>query len=188
MSDSNLSVWAGDRIVCIRIAGRASFTSSVDFKALVNRLWQQGHDRFILDLTRCTLMDSTFLGMLSSLGLKLNQASGERGPATVELFKPNDRIIDLLDSLGVAHFFKVLDCDPPAMDALTPLSPSDAATPSDKRTVSQTCLEAHRFLMEINPANVAKFKDVARFLQEDLARMEAKSASPETPVPPAPSK
>ncbi len=38
------------------------------------------------------------------------------------------------------------------------------------------------------PANVAKFKDVARFLQEDLARMEAKSASPETPVPPAPSK
>ena len=40
----------------------------------------------------------------------------------------------------------------------------------------------------VNPANVAKFKDVARFLQEDLARMEAMSASPETPVPPAPSK
>ena len=186
MSDSNLSVWAGDRIVCIRIAGRASFTCSVEFKTLVNRLWQQGYDRFILDLTRCTLMDSTFLGILSSLGLKLSQGNGGQGAATIELFKPNARIADLLDSLGVAHFFKVLECDPPAADALTPLNPSEAAMPSDKRTVSQTCLEAHQFLMDINPANVAKFKDVARFLQEDLARMETKSSP--TDVTPAPQK
>jgi anti-sigma B factor antagonist len=181
MSDSNLSVWVGDQFVCIRIAGRASFTSSVDFKTLVNRLWQQGSHRFVLDLTRCTLMDSTFLGILASLGLKFSQNHGPVGVATIELFKPNARITDLLDSLGVAHFFKVLDGAPPATDQLTALEPTSVSTPSDKRVVSQTCLEAHQFLMEINPANVAKFKDVARFLQEDLARMESQTEPPEAP-------
>ena len=31
MSETNLSVWVEDQIVCIRIAGRASFTCSADF-------------------------------------------------------------------------------------------------------------------------------------------------------------
>jgi hypothetical protein len=47
---ANLSVWVKDDLVCIRIAGRASFQCSVDFKTLVNSLRQKGHQRFVLDL------------------------------------------------------------------------------------------------------------------------------------------
>ncbi|MDB6032217.1 MAG: Anti-sigma-factor antagonist, partial [Verrucomicrobiales bacterium] len=38
--------------------------------------------------------------------------------------------------------------------------------------ISRTCLEAHKTLMEINPANISKFKDVTQFLAEDLKKME----------------
>ena len=171
MSEPNLSVWVGEKIVCIRIAGRASFTCSVDFKALINGLWQQGRSRFVLDLTTCPLMDSTFLGILASLGLKFSQEANGRGPASIELFNPNARIADMLENLGVAQFFKVVSGAAPATDRLTPLD--QAACNPDKKEVSRACLEAHQFLMEVNPANVPKFKDVTRFLQEDLQRMEA---------------
>ena len=39
--------------------------------------------------------------------------------------------------------------------------------------MTRNCLEAHETLMEINPANVNKFKDVTRFLAEDLKRQES---------------
>jgi hypothetical protein len=38
--------------------------------------------------------------------------------------------------------------------------------------LARTCLEAHRTLMGIKPENVAKFKDVAQFLAEDVKRLE----------------
>jgi hypothetical protein len=42
----------------------------------------------------------------------------------------------------------------------------------DHKEISRTCLEAHQTLMRINPDNIAKFKDVAQFLAEDLKKTE----------------
>lgn len=165
---ANMSVWVGDKIVFIKVTGRANFTSSVDFKALVNGLRQKGHDRFILDLSECQLMDSTFLGVLAGLGLKMNNRhNGGRDPS-ISLCSPSPRIADLLANLGVADLFKVVT--PPATaDKLEPVA---AVAGLDKKEVSRTCLEAHQTLMDINPANVPRFKDVAAFLAEDLKKME----------------
>jgi hypothetical protein len=38
--------------------------------------------------------------------------------------------------------------------------------------LQRTCLEAHERLMAANPENVARFKDVTRFLAEDLRKAE----------------
>ena len=62
----------GEKCACIRIAGRANFTSSIDFKTLVNELLQKRFTYFVLDLRECTLMDSTFLGVLAGFGLRVN--------------------------------------------------------------------------------------------------------------------
>ena len=167
---TNLSVWVGHKLVCIKIAGRANFTSSVDFKTLVHTLWQKGYLHFVLDLTDCILMDSTFLGVLAGLGLKFSNVRNGDSSATIELFNPNPRILDLLENLGVAHLFTIVSGTDPTTEKLVPLE----AAPSnpDRAEVSRTCLEAHKTLMEINPANVPKFKDVAQFLAEDLKKLE----------------
>jgi anti-anti-sigma regulatory factor len=169
---NSLSVWVNDHFVCIKIEGRATFTSSVDFKTLVNNLWQKGHHHFILDLTDCLLMDSTFLGVLAGMGLRFGKA--EKAPDAVtpiELLNPNARIADLLENLGVAHLFHTLNASPTMNgENLVPVEqPTANAT---KTEISRTCLEAHKTLMEINPANVSKFKDVTQFLAEDLKKME----------------
>jgi hypothetical protein len=41
--------------------------------------------------------------------------------------------------------------------------------------IARTSLEAHQTLMAMNPENVARFKDVAQFLAEDLKSLEKAS-------------
>jgi len=167
---TNLSVWVGDGLVCIKIVGRASFQCSVDFKTLINTLWQQGHRRFVLEVSECQLMDSTFLGVLAGLGLKFSEERNGSGPATLELLNPSDRIFDLIENLGIDHLFQIHRGAAPAPGELSPVEKTPGAP--DRKETTRTCLEAHRLLMKINPANVAKFKDVARFIEEDLKKLE----------------
>src|SRR5436190_22474157 len=164
---ANLSVWVSQQEAWIRIGGRASFNNSVDFKTLINSLAQDGCSHFILDLTECLLMDSTFLGVLAGLGLKYPH-NGDDHPA-FELLNPNHRIADLLENLGVAHLFHVIHRQ------ATPHSSHDVEHTSaqeDGTEVTRTCLEAHETLMKLNPKNVPKFKDVTEYLTEDLRRKE----------------
>ena len=165
---AHLSVWVGDKLVCIKIAGRASFNCSVDFKTLINGLWQKGHQRFVLELTDCLLMDSTFLGVLAGLGLKFSTPHNGDPKASIELLNPNARISDLLENLGVAHLFTTTKGPAPEVEKLNIVEPAPAS--ADRKEISRTCLEAHQTLMDINPANIPKFKDVARFLAEDLQK------------------
>jgi len=171
---SNLLVWVGDRDACIRISGRASFNSSLDFKTLVNGLSQKGFSHFVLDLSDCLLMDSTFLGVLAGIGLKFDAT--RNGDTHLELLNPNPRILDLLENLGVGHLFKVLKGAEPATEKMSPVEPANG--PADRKEVSRTCLEAHKTLMEVNPANIPKFKDVAQFLAEDLKKMDETDPKP----------
>jgi anti-sigma B factor antagonist len=164
-------VMVGEQLTCIRIIGRANFTSSVDFKSLVDELRQKGCNCFVLDLSECVLMDSTFLGVLVGLGLKLSDGQGDQVRHGVELFNPSPRISELLDTLGVLHLFKI------TQGTFTPAAPTQTVehTPGSpsKAEVTHTCIEAHQTLMALSPANAARFKDVTQFLAEGLKKSKA---------------
>jgi anti-sigma B factor antagonist len=166
---ANLSVLVGKNFACVKIAGRANFTSSPSFKTLLTELAQKGYGHFIIDLSECVLMDSTFLGVLAQFGLKLNSASAsaERG---IELLNANARVAELLENLGALHLFKV------ASGALQTPGDVKVCTPKPinptHEQITRTSLEAHQTLMKVNPENVARFKDVTQFLAEDLKNLE----------------
>ena len=104
---AKLLVFARDHLVCIKIIGRANVGSSIDFKRLVNELLLKDLSCFVLDLSECLLMDSTFLGVLAGFGLRISEpaTAGPNG-RSIELLNPNIRIAELLENLGVAHLFK----------------------------------------------------------------------------------
>ncbi len=168
---ARMSVWVGEQSACIKIVGRATFTSSVDFRTLTDQLLQKGCRCLVLELSECVLMDSTFLGVLAGLGLKLSGGDGDPGERGVELLNPGGRITDLLETLGVLHLFKTVHGSFSPSEETQPLE-CESATPS-KAEVSRTCLEAHQTLMDISPANAAKFKDVAQFLAEASRKSDA---------------
>lgn len=158
----------GEKCAFVRIEGRANFNSSVDFKALLDQLLQKGYTSFVLDLTECVLMDSTFLGVLAGFGLKLNCPQSDKVERIIQLYNPNGRITELLENLGVLHLFKITEGN-----ANTPANVTDVkSTNASREETTRTCLEAHLLLMKINPDNVSRFKDVTAFLAEDLKRMK----------------
>lgn len=166
---ARLLVRVGDHEVRLRICGRASFTCGPDFKALVSSLHDKGYRRFAIEMSECVLMDSTFLGLLCGLALKLDQSDSR--PAGVELINPTPRVVELLETLGVNSLVKLVS-DP------LPSPPTTEATAHcceehSRAELAQTSLEAHQTLMALSPENAAKFKDVAKFLAEDLHRLKA---------------
>ena len=172
MSSANLSVLVGKNFACIKITGRANFSSSPDFKTLLSELAQKGFGHFIIDLGECVLMDSTFLGVLAGFGLKLNPkaAPAERG---IELHNATPRVSELLENLGAVHLFK-LTSGPMQLPADVKTCTPESINPSHEQ-IARTSLEAHETLMAMNPENVARFKDVAQFLAEDLKNLEKSS-------------
>ncbi|HAV65651.1 MAG TPA: hypothetical protein DCY13_25160 [Verrucomicrobiales bacterium] len=153
-----------DGIAYLRVVGRANFVTGADFKNVVDGLIAKGVMRFAVDLKECVLMDSTFIGLLAGYGMQL-PAKGQQG---VSLHNANDRVGPLFANLGVGHLF--IPCPE---DGSLPENRNEQAAESGDRSrdeVQRICLEAHRKLMEANPENVARFKDVARFLEEDLKR------------------
>jgi anti-anti-sigma regulatory factor len=168
---ANLMVMVGKQFACIKIAGRANFNLSVDFKTLVSELQRKGYSYFVLELSECVLMDSTFLGVLAGFGLKMNQPAGDVPAPTLELRNANARITDLLENLGVLHLFKVAEGPVAATGTLEPCAPPP--TPASRVEITRACLEAHQTLMEINPENVARFKEVTKFLAEDLSKLQS---------------
>ena len=171
-STAKLLVFASGHLACVKIVGRANFTSSLDFKTLIQELNDKGVSCFVLDLSECVLMDSTFLGVLAGFGLRMSPGHEQSTGHSIELLNPNPRISELLENLGVLHLFKVVKGSSPGMakDA-NDLVPAPSADRT-REEITSNCLEAHRTLMEIDPANVPKFKEVTQFLAEDLKRFK----------------
>jgi anti-sigma B factor antagonist len=170
MVTANLSVLVGKNFACVKITGRANFASSPDFKTLLTELLGKGYKRFIIDLSECILMDSTFLGVLAGFGLKLNPKGEANGATGIELVSPTPRVAELLENLGALHLFTV-KAGPLNLGEDVKACVPESINPTHEQ-ITRTSLEAHQTLMAINPENVARFKDVAQFLAEDLKSIE----------------
>ncbi len=167
-SSASLSVLVGKDIACVKIAGRANFTFSPDFKTLLVGLNRKGYTHFVVDLSECLLMDSTFLGTLAGFGLMTNPGAVEH--CDIELLNPSARVSELLENLGVLQLFKVTSGTAPCPPDATPCEPETGH--HTREEITRNCIEAHQALMAANPDNVARFKDVAQFLAEDLKSLQ----------------
>jgi hypothetical protein len=129
--------------------------------------------RFVLDLTDCQLMDSTFLGVLAGIGLRFSEATDPGPHATIQLLNPSERVSGLLENLGVSQLFQVATGQPHSRGDIEAV-PQPTCNP-DHAELQRTSLAAHELLIQLDPRNGARFKDVCKFLEEDLKKMEPKA-------------
>ncbi len=100
----------------------------------------------------------------------MNSGSGN---CTIELANPSQRVAELLENLGVLHLFKVTSGPLQLPDDVQTQTPQ-SVNPTHEE-ITRTSLEAHQTLMAAHPDNVARFKDVAQFLAEDLKNIQKSS-------------
>lgn len=146
----------------VRVEGKGSFLNSTGLKEFAKEMTNRGFREFAIDLKNCPVMDSTFMGTLAGIALRLR----ELGQGSLRVTNLNERNSDLLANLGLDQLFSIEPrgeaSDPGA--AQVPL----VTTAPDKVTQAQTMLEAHEACVEANGANAAKFKDVLEYLKQDL--------------------
>ena len=152
--------------VCVRVEGKGSFLNSGGLKEFSREMINRGFREFVVDLKNCPMMDSTFMGTLTAIALRL----AELGQGRLRVTNVNDRNRDLLANLGLDRLFTIESCTAAAAAVVPPSEqrPLQVNGADDKSALAKTMLEAHEACVEANPENAAKFKDVLEFLKHDL--------------------
>lgn len=146
----------------IKVEGRGTFQNSGGVKDFTQQMILRGHREFIVDLERCEMMDSTFMGTLAGIALRLR----ELGQGELRVIRANIRSRELLENLGLDRIIHVetgSESGAPAGDGLT------ETVTGEKDTAHSTVLAAHEALIEANPDNEIRFRDVVEFLRQEEA-------------------
>lgn len=163
---SSIQVGVADGAVWIRVEGRGSFQNSTPLKDFARQMLAGGHRNFYVDLKDCALMDSTFMGTLAGIALKIKA----EGFGELHVVNSNERNVSLLCNLGLNHLlrlegvFQDFDAAAQQMSEKSTLS-SVAVNKSDE---AKTMLEAHEAVVAASPAVAAQFKDVIEFLRQNI--------------------
>lgn len=157
-------------LIWLRVEGKGSFQNSVQVKRCFQTMMEKGSRHFVVDLERCPIMDSTFLGTLTGAALNLQN----KGEGEVCIINANARNHQLLTSLGLDHILEV-DTDGTRYatereEVRSELNavPTDNTPAPDKTEQAEHVLAAHEALTQANKENASRFKDVIEFLEKEL--------------------
>ena len=154
--------------VWIRVEGRGSFQSSPALKDFARKLMDDGRRKFVVDLKGCTAMDSTFMGTLASLAIRLRDLGGD-----LWVVNRNERNSELLAGLGIDSLFS----EQPLASMHSGECPEPIHRAADKAATREVIHEAHAACVAVNPQNAEKFKDVIEHLQASAARDAAQAGA-----------
>lgn len=157
--------------VAVRINGKANYMNCNSFREFIDKMLADGRTQFVIDLSDCKGMDSTFLGILAGTALELR---GRTPPGIFIITNLSERNHELITNLGLQNLLTVGD-DLPEVTAGTDQEQFDVlknAEVSDARAV----LEAHENLVKADDQNVAKFQDVISFLRNQVEHKDGASA------------
>lgn len=162
----------------MRVEGKGSFQNSVQVKRCFQTMIEKGERHFVVDLERCPIMDSTFLGTLTGAALNLR----ESGEGEVSVLNANSRNQQLLTSLGLDHILEVDSegtkyCNERKQVCGELKTCAEDASPGQKEEQAAQVLAAHQALTEANAENAARFRDVIDFLEQELRFSPAASGA-----------
>ena len=142
----------------VTVNGRATFEHAPQLRSLAKTLENASYSSINVDLGQCTGMDSTFMGILSMLGLNARKAG-----VVMTVYNAGTANKDLLFGLGLKKLFQYKD---EAMG--TGETGWESGENVSKGMDAHTVLEAHQTLMDVDEGNVKKFEKVVEMVQKDI--------------------
>lgn len=161
MENAQLLMAEQGPLILFQLHGRGTLKLCREFSLYCDGLLARDDIKSVmLDLANCSSMDSTFMGILVKIGIRA------RGRLALLVVNANSRHRDLLDGVGVSRVWKYIDKPVPNLTWAT-LATATAGSVKDMAGKSQIILEAHRALMEIDPANIPKFQNVVDMIANE---------------------
>lgn len=149
----------------MRVEGKGNFLNSGNFKDFAREMVNRGYREFVVDLEHCVMMDSTFMGTMAGVALRLK----ELGHGHLHVVHCGERSRELLTGLGLDQIFSIHangSVAPACQSLIAAPNPNDVSV--HKQQQAQQMLDAHEALCEAAPENLSRFKDVLDYLKQDL--------------------
>jgi anti-sigma B factor antagonist len=157
--ESSIQVGVSGPAVWVRVEGKGSFLNSGNFKQFAREMVDRGYREFVVDLVDCVMMDSTFMGTMAGLALRLK----ELGQGHLRVVHCGERSRQSLSGLGLDQLFQIS-----SNGAHAPECGALATKNLGKKEQAKEMLAAHEALCEAAPENLLRFKDVLDYLKQDL--------------------
>src|SRR5258708_19277729 len=71
--ESSIQVGVRGPTVWVKVEGKGSFLNSGNLKEFSREMLDRGYREFVVDLADCAMMDSTFMGTMASVALRLKE-------------------------------------------------------------------------------------------------------------------
>jgi anti-anti-sigma regulatory factor len=171
-NSDNLTAAYIDDMAVIRVEGRGSFKISPPMKQFIHQVLDtKSATRILIDMSDCSGMDSTFMGVVAGLACLIKS----KPEFKFKLFNLSEKNKKLLVTLGVDRVVDYSMANAGEEETLTTHDASGTQTLkpdfTNKLDAAKTTLEAHETLVDINPENYDKFKSVLEFLETDVRNL-----------------
>ncbi len=100
---SSIQVGVNGDAVWVKVEGKGSFLNSGNLKEFTREMVNRGYREFVVDLEDCAMMDSTFMGTMAGVALRLK----ELGQGHLHVVRCGQRSRDLLCGLGLDQIFDI---------------------------------------------------------------------------------
>jgi anti-sigma B factor antagonist len=156
------------QVLYVRAVGLANMKNAPVLDAFLNTECDALVHTVCIDLSACTGMDSTFMGLLVGSSQRVRPHGGK-----LVVVNPTDNNLRLLRLLGLADVLPVLlGCELPVLEFVT-ISCAPNISPRERMQLVQ---RAHQHLITLNDTNKAKFTAFMTALEADLAKLDRKDA------------
>lgn len=172
----NLLVATKQAFAFVKVNGRASFKLAPSLKRFCTKATHQGCREIIFDMEDCFAMDSTFMGVLAGIAI---HPIGDK-PHRVVIMNLTPKTHGMLSSLGLE---RVLECheqgDVPGalhqqIRGVLQLDDLEDRNGTDSKVSLETMLQAHQHLVDLNPDNLVRFRDVLTYLDQEAQSFNTK--------------
>lgn len=148
-----------------KLIGEVRAQSCISLDKLLNKIEQQDNVvGAIVDLTETSFIDSTVLGVLAKLGLKLKQVHHIQAV----MLSTNSDITTLANSMGLGQVFVILNYCGDSHVCTRALMEEHVT----HRNMLTTVLDAHKTLMKLNESNKNMFEPLVKQLQKEQDNLD----------------
>jgi anti-anti-sigma factor len=162
VSESSYLVASLGQTVYVRSIGLANMKNAPMLDSFLREVISQGIARVCVDLSACSGMDSTFMGLLVGFSQELARTQGQ-----LLVVNPTMQNLRLLDMLGVSQVLPVIGQVEPEQLEFVVIPANPTVSPAQRMEIIR---RAHQHLIALNAANEAKFSVFLAALEDDLAK------------------
>ncbi len=148
--------------IFVQFVGNATMKNSKTLEELFDNIFNGEKKEIIIDFRDCNYMDSTMLGFLAKVAIKLKKLWNKQ----IFEFNATNMVKASLKSTGVYNLMEHLE----EFTGTVQLSELEMKDFSDKGEKAKHILDAHKTLMGLSEENEKVFKNVVELLEKDIKK------------------